>query len=189
MELTKNALILLSNGVEEIEAVSPIDLLRRAEVDVTVCSCDETLWVKGRSGISIQADCNLQSIAERSFDLLVLPGGPGVFELRKNPFVLKVIQKHFNHGKWIGAICAAPLLLLDAKVLNGTKYTAHASVVNELPNLLPEEDVVVDKNIITSAGAGTAVQFGLKLVELLLSEEKANEIAHSIHAPYPIEKK
>jgi 4-methyl-5(b-hydroxyethyl)-thiazole monophosphate biosynthesis len=189
MELTKNALILLSNGVEEIEAVSPIDLLRRAEVDVTICSCDETLWVNGRSGISIQADCNLQSIAERSFDLLVLPGGPGVFELRKNPFVLKVIQKHFNHGKWIGAICAAPLLLLDAKVLNGTKYTAHASVVNELPNLLPEEDVVVDKNIITSAGAGTAVRFGLKLVELLLSEEKANEIAHSIHAPYPIEKK
>ena len=189
MELTQNALILISNGFEEIEAVCPIDLLRRAEVDVTVCSCDETLWVKGRSGISIQADCNLQSIAERSFDLLILPGGPAVFKLRKNPVVLKVIQKYFNRGKWIGAICAAPLLLLDAKVLNGTNHTAHASVVNELPNLLPAEDVVVDKNIITSAGAGTAVPFGLKLVELLLCEEKAIEIAYSIHAPYPTDKK
>ena len=138
---------------------------------------------------SLLQNISIDSRDLSSFDLFVLPGGPGVFELRKNPFVLKVIQKHFNHGKWIGAICAAPLLLLDAKVLNGTKYTAHASVVNELPNLLPEEDVVVDKNIITSAGAGTAVRFGLKLVELLLSEEKANEIAHSIHAPYPIDKK
>ena len=101
----------------------------------------------------------------------------------------RLFQKHFNHGKWIGAICAAPLLLLDAKVLNGTKHTAHARVINELPNLLPGEDVVMDKNIITSAGAGTAVPFGLKLVELLLSEEKAIEIAHSIHSPYPTDKK
>ena len=185
MELTKNALILLSNGFEEIEAVCPIDLLRRAKIDVTVCSCDETLKVKGRSGISIQADCNLQSIADRSFDLLILPGGPAVFKLRKDPVILKVIQKYFNNGKWIGAICAAPLLLLDAKVLNGTKHTAHSSVLNELPNLLRGEDVVIDKNIITSAGAGTAVPFGLKLVELLLSEEKAIEIAHSIHAHHP----
>ena len=73
--------------------------------------------------------------------------------------------------------------------MNETNHTAHASVVNELPNLLPAEDVVVDKNIITSAGAGTAVPFGLKLVELLLSEEKAIEIAYSIHAPYPTDKK
>ena len=188
MELTKNALILLSNGFEEIEAVCPIDLLRRAKIDVTVCSCDETLKVKGRSGISIQADCNLQSIADRSFDLLILPGGPAVFKLRKDPVILKVIQKYFNNGKWIGAICAAPLLLLDAKVLNGTKHTAHSSVLNELPNLLRGEDVVIDKNIITSAGAGTAVPFGLKLVELLLSEEKAIEIAHSIHAHHPTHK-
>ena len=185
MELAKNALVLLASGFEEIEAVSPTDLLRRAEVDVTVCSCEESLLVKGRSGISIQADCNLQSIEDRIFDLLILPGGPGVFELRNNPIVLKVIQKHFNHEKWIGAICAAPLLLLDAKVLNGTKHTAHASVADELPNLLLGEDVVTDKNIITSAGAGTAVPFGLKLVELLLSEKKANDIAHSIHAPLP----
>ena len=89
MELTKNALILISNGFEEIEAVCPIDLLRRAKIDVTVCSCNETLKVKGRSGISIQADCNLQSIAERSFDLLILPGGPAVYELRKKQVVSK----------------------------------------------------------------------------------------------------
>ena len=190
MEKRQRALILLANGFEEIEAVSPIDLLRRAEISVTISSCEKELTVKGRSNISILADCILEEINQQTFDLLILPGGPAVFELRKKHSILKVIQNHKKENKWIGAICAAPLLLLDANVLGNLKYTAHSSVASELPKLIKEKDVVIDENLITSSGAGTAVKFGLALVETLTDSDFAKSIADSIHAPFnPLQSK
>ena len=106
--MATSALVLLADNFEEIEAVVPIDLLRRAEISVTVASCTQHLLVQGRSRISVQADCMVQELGEQQFDLIVLPGGPGVFKLRKNRLIQEIIQKFNNEKKWIGAICAAP---------------------------------------------------------------------------------
>ena len=184
MEKRKKALILLANGFEEIEAVCPIDILRRADISVTISSCEKELTVKGRSNISLLADCMLEEINQQTFDLLLLPGGPAVFELRKKQSVLKIIQNHNRGNKWICAICAAPLLLKDANILGSLKHTAHSSVANELPMLIKGKDIVIDRNLVTSPGAGTGIQFGLALIETLLNSDFAKSIADSIHAPF-----
>ena len=180
--MSKSALVLLANGFEEIEATCPIDLLRRAETDVTIASCEQGLLLTGRSNIKLEADCLFDGEISKNTDMLVLPGGPAVFELRKNPRILSFIRDFDQSGKPIGAICAAPLLLLDCQVLQERKHTAHGSVSDELPNLKADQQVVRDENLITSRGAGTAIEFGLSLVEILHGAQKANEIRHSIHA-------
>jgi len=175
-------LVPLAHGFEEIEATCPIDLLRRADVEVVTASCEDDLVVIGRSGIALQAELLLSDISVESFDLLVLPGGPSVFKLREKRMILELIKSFHTAEKPIGAICAAPLLLLDAGLLNNLSYTAHGSVSNELKEMKHDQAVVKDGNIITSRGAGTAVEFGLSLVELLCGREKADEIRESIHA-------
>jgi 4-methyl-5(b-hydroxyethyl)-thiazole monophosphate biosynthesis len=182
--MPKSALVLLANGFEEIEATCPIDVLRRSEAKVTVASCEQSLWVTGRSNIKFEADCLFGEEVCEEYDMLVLPGGPAVFELRKNERVLSLIHDFDHAGEPIGAICAAPLLLLDAQAIRGRRYTAHGSVSDELPDIQDEQLVVHDENLITSRGAGTAVEFGLRLVEILYGEGKANEIRHSIHADF-----
>jgi 4-methyl-5(b-hydroxyethyl)-thiazole monophosphate biosynthesis len=176
----KNALVILTDNFEEIEAVTPIDLLRRAEVAVTVASRTGSLSVAGRSGIAVTADCLLEAAEEGLYDLFVLPGGPGHKALRADPRVIALAKKHASSGKIVAAICAAPVVLKDAGLLAGRRHTAHTSVAAELPDLLADEDAVVDGNLITSRGAGTSVPFSLTLVETLCGRAKALEVARSI---------
>jgi 4-methyl-5(b-hydroxyethyl)-thiazole monophosphate biosynthesis len=173
-------LALLAEGFEEIEAITPIDLLRRAGAGVTLASLSDQRHATGRSGITMHADAALSEIGGHLFDLLFLPGGPGVKNLRADPRVDAVVRAHAAAGKWIAAICAAPTVLNAAGLLDGRRYTAHFSVAGELPHILADERVVVDGNILTSRGAGTAMDFGLLLIEKLMSAEKALEIARSI---------
>ena len=184
--MAKTVLTLLADGFEEIEATAPIDLLRRAEAEVTVASCSDSLDVTGRSTITLRADTLLSHIPEPlAFDLLVLPGGPAVFELRKRPEIIDLIGDFADTDKPIGAICAAPLLLLDAGVMtSNSTCTAHGSTEEEIPQLSKSKAVVQDGKIITSRGAGTAVEFGLSLIQELFGQEKANEIRASIHADF-----
>jgi 4-methyl-5(b-hydroxyethyl)-thiazole monophosphate biosynthesis len=173
-------LAILPEGFEEIEAVTPIDVLRRAEVRVTVASLAESRLVTGRNKIILQAETTLAAVGEQAFDLLFLPGGPGVAKLRADARVPALARAQAAAGRWIGAICAAPAVLHDAGLLEGKRYTAHPSVAEELKNILSNERVVVDGKIVTSRGAGTALDFGLSLVELLVSASKASEIKASI---------
>ena len=184
--MAKTILTLLADGFEEIEATAPIDLLRRAEAEVTVASCSDSLDVTGRSNITLRADTLLSHIPEPlAFDLLVLPGGPAVFELRKRPEIIDLIRDFADTGKPIGAICAAPLLLLDAGVITSdSTCTAHGSTEEEIPQLSKSKAVVQDGKIITSRGAGTAAEFGLAFIQELFGQEKANEIRASIHADF-----
>ena len=184
--MAKTVLTLLADGFEEIEATAPIDLLRRAEAEVTVASCSDSLDVTGRSTITLRADTLLSHVPDPlAFDLLVLPGGPAVFELRKRPEIIDLIRDFADTGKPIGAICAAPLLLLDAGVITSdSTCTAHGSTEEEIPQLSKNKAVVQDGQIITSRGAGTAVKFGLALIQELFGQEKANEIRASIHADF-----
>ena len=175
-----NALFVLSNGFEELEAVAPIDLLRRAGVEVTVASL-ETRTPLGRNNIQITADCVFPSIGLENalFDMIVLPGGPGVAALRQCQPLIQRLKAQDRSHRWIAAICAAPTVLSDAGILEGRSYTAHFSVAQELRSIRPEA-VVRDGRVITSRGAGTAIEFGLALVEALVDKKASEEVARTI---------
>jgi 4-methyl-5(b-hydroxyethyl)-thiazole monophosphate biosynthesis len=173
-------LVLLADGFEEIEAFAPVDLLRRADLEVTVASLSEHRHATGRSGITAHADVALSSVQSQLFDLLFLPGGAGVKNLRADPRVRATVLAHHAAGRWLAAICAAPTVLHDCGLLAGRRYTAHFSVAAELPDILAGERIVTDGKLTTSRGAGTAVEFGLHLVTLLASAEKSAEISKAI---------
>ena len=176
-------LVILPEGFEEVEAVTPIDLWRRAGFTVTVAALDGKLEVTGRSNITLRADKRFSAISpEAIFDVLFFPGGPGVKHLRASPEVRETIGRHAMANKWITAICAAPTVLKDAGLLDGRRYTAHPSVATELPGLMEKENVVVDGHIVTSRGAGTALQFGLAVIQALEGVESADKVAISICA-------
>jgi 4-methyl-5(b-hydroxyethyl)-thiazole monophosphate biosynthesis len=177
-------LLLLPEGFEEIETITPIDVLRRGGIEVVVAALAPGIHVTGRCGVTMHADLPLSAIPEgERFDALVIPGGPGVRALRDDPRVVPLVRAHAEAGRWIGAICAAPLVLRDAGLIEpGTRYTAHPSAANELPDRLPDARVVRHGRILTSRGAGTALDFGLELIEVLVSREKRAEVAASICA-------
>ncbi|MEM9226813.1 MAG: DJ-1 family glyoxalase III, partial [Verrucomicrobiota bacterium] len=163
--MSKSALIILHEGFEEMEAIAPIDILRRGGIDVTVASRESLLEVKGRNAITVRADVLLDEALTHSYDAIILPGGPGVFAKLRGDVRVGDAVKHFAEtDKLVCAICAAPVVLADAGLLAGRRYTAHTSTVNELPSRDSEQTVIEDGNIITSQGAGTATAFALAVL-------------------------
>jgi 4-methyl-5(b-hydroxyethyl)-thiazole monophosphate biosynthesis len=181
--MTARALIILHPGFEEIEAVTPIDLLARAGVDVVQAALGEQMLVPGRNGMTLQATHCLSDLGEQAFDALILPGGPGILQIRQHPLICQLLQKQQAAGKLIGCICAAPLLLLDAGLHNNLRYTCHPTAETELTAAL-SAPVVQDGTIITSRGAGTATEFALQLVRHLVDHATAADIAASISWPH-----
>jgi 4-methyl-5(b-hydroxyethyl)-thiazole monophosphate biosynthesis len=175
-------LAILATGFEEIETVTPIDLLRRAGVEVVVASLTGDLLVTGRSGLILRADTTLAAVINRVYDCVFLPGGPGVALLRADPRVRALVLHQHAAGGWLAAICAAPTVLNDTGLLTGRRYTAHFSVAHELPAILANERTVCDGQLLTSRGAGTSLDFALLLVEKLISPAKAHEISAAIAA-------
>lgn len=175
-----SVLVLLADGFEELEAFAPVDLLRRGEIEVTTASLNENRHVTERSGITAHADVALSAVQGKLFDLVYLPGGDGVKNLRADPRVREIVLQHYTSGHWLAAICAAPTVLHDCGLLTGKRYTAHFSVAKELHAILDEERIVTDGKITTSRGAGTTVEFGLHLVALLVSPTKSSEIGKAI---------
>lgn len=180
--MSKKVLCILFPGFEEIETIAPIDLLRRAGAEVTVASLTGDTLVTGRCNVTVQADAALAEVADREFDLLLLPGGPGVKGMRADGRPAQLAKAFFQRGKLVAAICAAPTVLADAGLLEGKRFTAHFSVHGELTQALGAERVVEDGNLVTSRGAGTAVDFGLALVRRLYGEAFAGEVAKAIMA-------
>lgn len=178
--MTKRVLCLLVPGFEEIETVTPIDLLRRAGAEVVIASLTGEKQVAGRCFMLLEAEAALEEVRNEAFDLLLIPGGPGVKALREDGRPAQLARQFADAGKLIGAICAAPTVLADAGLLAGKRFTAHFSVHEELQEALGNERVVEDGNLITSRGAGTAVEFGLSLVKRLFGETKAREISDAI---------
>jgi 4-methyl-5(b-hydroxyethyl)-thiazole monophosphate biosynthesis len=176
----KRVLCILESGFEEIEAIAPVDLLRRAGVEVVMAGVS-SMEITGKCEVTIKADVLLENILGDDFDALFLPGGPAVMELRKNVEVIALIRAFHGAGKLIAAICAAPLLLKDAGVLNGEQITAHFSTAGELPEITGGR-VEIDANLLTSRGAGTAIEFGLAFVALLAGEDAAEEVSKAVMA-------
>lgn len=173
-------LVPLAEGFEEIEALAPIDLLRRAGAAVTVAALGEGIHVTGRTGVTLHADTTLAAVVAGDYDCVFLPGGPGTKLLRADPRIRPLVLRHHDAGRWLAAICAAPTVLHDAGLLHGRRYTAHFSVATDLPAILADQRTVADGHILTSRGAGTAIDFGLLLVDKLFSSEKSREVAASI---------
>ena len=176
----KRVLCLLIDGFEEIETVTPVDVLRRAGAEVVIASLKDKT-ATGRCGIRVEADVLLGEVDTTDFDLLLIPGGPGVGDLRADGRAAVLAKEFAAAGKPVAAICAAPLVLMDAGLLTGKRFTAYQSVRPELGGG-EDERVVVDGNILTSRGAGTALDFALALVTHLFGRETADQVAAEIMA-------
>ena len=183
--MEQSVAVLLHDGFEEVEAVTPIDLLNRAGLDVLQVGIDveERGLVTGKNGITLQVGHALPDVEERAFDAVVLPGGPGIKAIRGHAGICALLKAHAASGRVVGCICAAPLLLLDAGLLPGIPYTCHPSAEEELPEAEPMP-VVRHQNLITSRGAGTATEFSLELIRALVGTEAASKTAASICWPH-----
>ena len=172
-------LVILAEGFEEIEAVTIIDVLRRADVKVVGASLGDTR-VRGAHALTVEADCRLDSVLGETFDAVILPGGmPGSKNLRDDPRVLDCVRRQQQRGHYIGAICAAPIALEAAGVLKGKKATCYPGY--ELPSAkFSEERVVRDDKLVTSRGPGTAIEFALEWVSLLVGVDKAKQLRESM---------
>ncbi len=185
--MSRKALVPIANGSEEIEAVCIIDTLRRAEVEVTVASISGELLITASRRTKIQADAQIVDCVGEEYDLIVLPGGmPGAEHLRDCAIVIDMLKMQRNAGKLYGAICASPAVaLLPHGLLEGRRATCFPSFRDRLEEAetvtASEERVVVDGNLVTSQGPGTAIEFALKLVELLYDDaEKARAIGQQM---------
>lgn len=176
----KKAAFIIYENFEELEAVAPIDIMRRANIEVTLLTLSKEILTKGRNSISVLADANFDKYLSDTFDCVAVSGGPGFKEAIKNQDLLYFLKRHFDSNKIVAGICAAPFILKTAGVLEGKACTAHTSVFELMGELAVLKGTVKDANVITSRGAGTAVEFGLALVEALVSKEASQNVATSI---------
>ena len=176
------ALVIIIDGVEELEAVAPIDCLRRAGVKATVASANAGLDSLGRNGIRLTADVMLDACLDQDFDLLVIPGGPGHLTMLEDERIISLLQDQHGSGRLIGSICAGPVVLDKAGILKGKAFTSFPGTSESLPDRDATSRVVRDGNLITSQAAGTATEFGLALVGALCGEAISKEVAASICA-------
>jgi 4-methyl-5(b-hydroxyethyl)-thiazole monophosphate biosynthesis len=179
----KHVLVPLAPGFEEIEAITIIDILRRAGVTVTVAGTQPGPIVAARQTKHLP-DCLLSEVRAEDFDMLILPGGqPGVTNLAGNPHLQKILADFRHQQRPIAAICAAPTILSAAGILRGRTATAHPSVRATLDaGQISADRVVVDGEIITSQAAGTAMEFAFRLVAILCGPGKVDEVNQGVHA-------
>jgi 4-methyl-5(b-hydroxyethyl)-thiazole monophosphate biosynthesis len=181
-----NVLVPLAQGCEELEAVTIIDLLRRAGISVTSAGLDAQP-VKASRGTVLLADATLDQVLTQDFDMIVLPGGqPGADHLRDDPRIQQLLKRQAAADRYVAAICAAPRALAQAGLLDGKRATSFPGSLEGSP----AEDVhyltdpvVVDGKLITSRGPGTAMDFALTLIELLLGRAVRDRVEKPLQRP------
>ena len=174
--------VFLAEGFEEIEGLTVVDLLRRANLETEMVSVMEGRQIKGSHGIKVTADSMFSDVDFSDADLLVLPGGmPGTLNLGANKYVLQTIVDFHVKGKLVSAICAAPSVFGQLGFLNGKAATCYPGFEDKLEGAsVCAEKVVVDGNVTTAKGMGAAIDFSLKLIEQLLDKETADKISEGI---------
>ncbi len=183
-----SVLLPLAEGFEEVEAVALIDVMRRGGIEVRVVYLEDELHgrlVTGANGITIQADMSIKNIISDDFNMIVLPGGwEGTYALAENARVIELL-KEFKAKKIVGAMCAAPFVLKKAGIL-GNNYTCYPGAKDEIdhPGYRDDQKVVIDGNIMTSRGPGTAVCFGLEIVKILVGEESMQAVKDGMLLDY-----
>ncbi len=186
----KRVVVPIAPGFEEIETITIVDILRRAGVAVSLASVEKgapPAALEGRTGIKVMADRALSEVQASDFDMIVLPGGlKGAQTLQNDRHVarlLRDLQQADPSRFYIGAICAAPIVLASNNMIAGRRLTSHPSVKDQLDGAIYDEGrVVIDGNLVTSRGPGTAMEFALTLVQLLEGQEKMQEIKQAVLA-------
>ena len=174
-----NVIIPLAEGCEELEAVTLIDLLRRADITVITASLEQTVITASR-GVHLTADTTLDSVIYDEFDMIILPGGmPGSTHLNEDARIHALLKRLHQSNKAIAAICAAPLVLATAGLLDGKRASCYPGVLNpdDWPAIsICDDAVVVDGNVLTSKGPGTAMDFALTIIEYLTDKTTRNNV-------------
>ena len=180
--IMKKTAMLFATGFEEVEALTVVDLLRRAEIVCDIVALDGASEIAGSHGIAVCADKAFGDVNVDGYDALLLPGGqPGTKNLGNDERVLSLLREFNRAGKLTAAICAAPTVLAKAGLLEGKRATCYPGLEGKLTGATPgAEAVIADGTVITSRGVGTAIPFALSLVEYLDSKERADALAESI---------
>ena len=168
-----NVLVLFADGSEELEAITVVNILRRAGVSVTLAGLGAGA-LRGSRGVMLMPDSTLDAVLDDDFDMIVLPGGqPGTNHLQADTRVLKLVQRMARQDKYVTAICAAPSVLATAGLLDSKQATSFPGALDQFQKVKPQHAAIVeDGKIITSRGPGTAMDFALTLVERLTGKEK-----------------
>ncbi|WP_370980777.1 DJ-1 family glyoxalase III [Agaribacterium sp. ZY112] len=186
-----NVLVLLADGCEEIESATVIDVLRRADLNVCTASIGDRLEVNASRSMVFVADSLLAPCLDKEWDLIVLPGGmPGAEHLSQCDELITLLKTQLNSDRLVAAICAAPAVVLGRNnLLENRVATGYPSFMPELDQCVlsrSDQDVVVDDNLITSRGPGTAMAWSLTLVALLCGKEKVKELAEALLVVSPV---
>lgn len=184
--MSKTALIVIAEGSEEIEAITPGDVLQRAGVDITYAAIG-TLTPRGGHGVPLRADMLIEDVGGILFDALVLPGGgKGAENMLHSPELAELIKRHWEGGKIIAAICATPAVVLGPLgILSGRHATCFPGLERRFPKDVKDctTSVCVDGHLITSRGPGTAMEFSIRLAELLTGAQNAIRIGQAMLVP------
>ncbi|MDR0760219.1 MAG: DJ-1/PfpI family protein [Treponema sp.] len=182
--MSMKALVFLADGFEEVEAVTPIDYLRRAGITVTTASVSGSKTVTGAHSLPVIADTLITELTEGSvWDVIVCPGGmPGAANIAASPSARSLLKAQAERGRWIAAICASPAVVLaPLGILQGRRFTCYPGMEDRVADAhWSAGSVVADGNIITSRGAGTAGRFAVAIIAWLLSQKDADKIADSV---------
>lgn len=181
--------ILLGEGFEEAEALVPADLLRRAGIQVALVALDGPEeggdpLVTGSHGIAVRADVVLEDVDVDAMEMLILPGGlGGVESIQMDLFALALIQRAYDRGAYLAAICAAPTILAHQGFLDRRKAVCYPGMEDQMGSAVVQkgQQVVVDGHMITAEAAGSSFDFALKLVEILKGREAAHSVRESVH--------
>ena len=178
----KKAAVFFALGFEEVEALTQVDLLRRAGIDVDMVSITDETSVFGAHNIEVVCDEILEEIDKDSYDALILPGGmPGTKNLGNCSELIEMLKKYNEEGKVVAAICAAPMVLGRNGILEGKKACCYPGFEEFLEGAeVCEDKVAADGNVITSRGVGTAIEFAGALIEALVGKDAADEVKESI---------
>ncbi len=178
-----HVLVPLANGCEELEAITIIDLLRRAEIDVTTAGLEKGS-VKASRGVILIPDTTLEEALKQDYDMVILPGGlPGSDYLDQDPRITELLKSMVSKGKPVAAICAAPKVLVSAGLLESKSATSYPGVLDqmEVPQMnYTGNAVTIDGNIITSRGPGTAMDFALTLIEKIVGKEIRDSVEEGL---------
>lgn len=175
--MENTAYILLAEGFELMEALVPLDVLRRGKVKTLLVSCTNNLDVTSSNNVMIKADCLLKDVTSDG-QLLIVPGGyPGYVNLRNDQEVVTLVKNYLEANKLVGSICGGPTVLGSNDLIKDYKFTCHSSVIKEMKSdLYVDQDVVIDRNFISAKGAGLSLEFALSLAKLICKEEDYENI-------------
>lgn len=185
--MTKKVALFVENGSEELEFIAPLDILRRANIEVDLISANDAEYITSSHNVKVIVDKKISDIENiLDYDAIVIPGGmPGATNLRDNEKIIEFYQTMYKNEKLVAAICAAPIVLSHAGILEDKEVTSYPGFDKEINCALynNEKAVVVDKNVITAQGPSVAILFGYEIVNYLLKDNTAKEISDAMLVP------